>query len=449
MVKRKNNKRKKDDEESSSDDEYLPPVTRSSSLDTDSSDDGDDDDDDDNSDSDDDNDSDDGSSKTILKKKKSELKKKRRVTMKHPVGKRNILDMIENSILDAVTKHEKCSRRKSVRLLSKRPSVPLCKRKRSQLPNSLLPVPPFNPKDLTELIKLAKICEKKVFKDCQQLPRILAPLVQLQTMIGLSGLKQQVFHFVKNRLQRKSLKMPEMNHCILYGKPGTGKTTFAHILAKILAGLGEIATDKVVVAKNTQLIGRYLGASAIQTEEVIKSSFGGVLLLDEMTALSDGRSDGSGDSFSKSSLDTLNRYLSEDADKFTCIIAGYEDDMQRDIFSVNQGLKSRFPSVFRLDPYKPVELQAMALQVIKTKKQLQLGPKVKFDANRFKTKDFPFSGRDIQTLVDKIGSRHSDRVFGQEKKDELFQVDIDNGFEDFLKLRKPKQEDLSKLAMYC
>lgn len=62
------------------------------------------------------------------------------------------------------------------------------------------------------------------------------------------------------------------------------------------------------------------------------------------------------DSYSKECLDTLNRNLTEKGDKFICIIAGYETDLEKCFFSTNRGLERRFNFKYTIDKYTPDEL---------------------------------------------------------------------------------------------
>jgi len=199
----------------------------------------------------------------------------------------------------------------------------------------------------------------EAFQDSAKLPALIPHLQELQAMVGLRKIKQQVLDLVLHRVQT-GLPKAYLGHVIIHGGPGVGKTTFANILAKVLHALGDLKKSKVVHASAQNMIAEYLGQTTNKTKNLIESAFGGVLLLDEASSLSDGRSNGSGDSFSKSAIDTLNRMLTEHESKFVCIIAGYKDEIKRDFMDVNPGLARRFTSVFEMEPYRPAELQQIA-----------------------------------------------------------------------------------------
>jgi AAA+ superfamily predicted ATPase len=217
-------------------------------------------------------------------------------------------------------------------------------------------VPPFNVKSLSDLIDIAWYSKDKETGDADwfKLWKLVPELTELEEqVIGLPQLKEfvvdLVIHFVS---KTKPSKEPVILNTVLYGPPGTGKTLCSKILAKILAGLGR-TKDKIVHAKLSDFKGKYIGYSEDKTNELLDSANGGILFIDESYGLGYGEDT---DTFAKSIIDNLVQALLDPKRNLVCIMAGYYDSIQNHLFSVNDGLKSRFPHEIHLAEYSDVEL---------------------------------------------------------------------------------------------
>src|SRR4029078_8344221 len=127
--------------------------------------------------------------------------------------------------------------------------------------------------------------------------------------------------------------------------------------SKVYKEMGVLSKGHFTLVTRSDLIAKYLGQTAIKTQEVINNCEGGVMFIDEAYAL--GHSEGR-DSFSKECLDTLNQNLSEKRD-FLCIIAGYKDALEKCFFSMNDGLARRFNFRYDIESYTPEELMEIFL----------------------------------------------------------------------------------------
>ena len=203
--------------------------------------------------------------------------------------------------------------------------------------------------DLIELGGIYKPGEKKKYNiDMISLNKLIEPLTDLKRMIGMPKLKKAILDQVIYFLQDFEEKNNHMMHTIIEGPPGSGKTEVAKILAKIYAKLGFLKKDKVTAVRRSDLIGQYLGQTAIKTQKAIDSAKGGVLLIDEAYSL--GNPEGR-DSYSKECIDTINQNLSEGKSDFICIIVGYKKALKESFFSYNAGLERRFPFRYTIDEY--------------------------------------------------------------------------------------------------
>ena len=180
-------------------------------------------------------------------------------------------------------------------------------------------------------------------------------LVELEALIGVGSVKKEVSNlanFLKIRQHRidQGMNVPSQSlHFVFTGNPGTGKTTVARILAKILYGFGVLKRPDVTECARASLVGGYLGQTAIKTNEVIDKSMNGVLFIDEAYTLSQ-KNNGFDDSYGKEAIDALLKRMEDDRDKLVVIVAGYPELMNQFLAS-NPGLQSRFTRFINFEDY--------------------------------------------------------------------------------------------------
>ncbi|MFF0578669.1 AAA family ATPase [Streptosporangium saharense] len=185
-------------------------------------------------------------------------------------------------------------------------------------------------------------------------------LGELDSMIGLAPVKEQVRSIAASieaaRLRKEAgySTEPPMRHFVFVGPPGTGKTSVARTVAKIFYAFGLLDTPYVVEVQRADLVGEFLGATAIKTNEVIDRALGGVLFIDEAYGLINS-GDGQPDRFGAEAVQTLLKRAEDDRDRLIIILAGYEKEMAS-FLSSNPGLSSRFSSRVRFPSYAPGEL---------------------------------------------------------------------------------------------
>lgn len=297
---------------------------------------------------------------------------------------------------------------------------------------------PFNPTTWNDLMKLMRLCADKSnvgYIDCEDLAKLREPMEEIDALVGMVSVKQVLTFRIIRYLQRSYFQNRGLDHIVITGPAGCGKTSLGIIIAKLLAKMGRTKGGEVVVGTRKNLIGSFLGQTSKQTQAVIDEAIkkSGVLLIDEAYQLSDGRGSDSGDSFSKACIDTLNQNLSENSDKLVCMLIGYKDSLNRDFFSQNQGLRRRFTVWLHLEPYSPMELATIFLSQL-VGQGLQTALKVERVTEMFSLyKDVCFKdhGGSVTNLVEEIKRKHCLRVFGSLKNEKgvIIEDDVRKGLD--------------------
>jgi len=334
-------------------------------------------------------------------------------------------------------------------------------------------------KHISDLIDLSKKYEitpnKKYSIDLHKLNKIVPHLNELNEMIGMNDIKKSLTYQLMYFLQGFEFK--HMLHTIIEGPPGVGKTCLGKILGKIYLDLncinttekspviddeeeGQMSLKKLIsvitqndndqkkkvkfkIAKRSDLVGQYVGHTAVKTQKIINESFGGVLFIDEAYSL------GGDDAFSKECINTINQNLSENGDKFICIIAGYSDALESSFFSYNSGLHRRFPFRFKIDKYSGDELTQILINKLE-KEKYKIDQSFNNSLNKFieENKDyFPNFGGDIETYFFHVKMMHSTRVFGKPMnlRNIFIKEDFVNALEE---MKNNKKKDDTKLDFY-
>ncbi|HEX9704790.1 MAG TPA: CbbX protein [Gemmatimonadales bacterium] len=145
-------------------------------------------------------------------------------------------------------------------------------------------------------------------------------------------------------------------HMSFTGRPGTGKTTVAMRMARILHGLGYVRKGHLVVATRDDLVGQYVGHTAPKTKETIKRAMGGVLFIDEAYYLY--RPENERD-YGQEAIEMLLQVMENQREDLVVILAGYKDRMET-FFHSNPGFHSRIAHHLDFPDYALQELMAIA-----------------------------------------------------------------------------------------
>lgn len=203
---------------------------------------------------------------------------------------------------------------------------------------------------------------------------------------------------------------PPSLHMCFTGNPGTGKTTVARRMARLLHGLGYIRRDHVVSVTRDDLVGQYIGHTAPKTKEVLKRAMGGVLFIDEAYYLY--RPENERD-YGQEAIEILLQVMEDNRDDLVVILAGYRDRMEV-FFRSNPGMASRIAHHVDFPDYEAAELLEIA-RLMTEGMQYRLAPEAEramgdYILRRMAQPRFA-NARSIRNALDRARLRQANRLF--------------------------------------
>jgi len=191
---------------------------------------------------------------------------------------------------------------------------------------------------------------------------------EFKKIVGQSQLKKQIIQFYKkvelDKIRKTNNKNPDkkemydntkrLYHMIFSGPPGTGKTTMAKVVSKIMLKMKILSKDRIVFVNNAlELTAGFVGQTAPKVDAKVAEAKGGIIFIDEAYSLVAGNDGGEQNPFGKEAIDTIMKHLDPPTAVF--IFAGYERPMN-DFLKANEGLSRRIPYRFKFEPYNHKQL---------------------------------------------------------------------------------------------
>ncbi len=250
-------------------------------------------------------------------------------------------------------------------------------------------------------------------------------------LIGLAPVKERIRQIASLLLIEKlrervglAVEPPSLHMCFT-GRPGTGKTTVALRMAKILHRLEYVRRGHLVVATRDDLVGQYVGHTAPKTKEILQKAVGGVLFIDEAYYLY--RAENERD-YGQEAIEILLQFMENRRDDLVVILAGYKERMET-FFQSNPGLHSRIAHHIDFPDYSLEELIAIAeLMARQQMYSFDAGSRQalsEYLALRIRQPHFA-NARSVRNAIDRAKLRQAVRLTreaGSIAKDELARID--------------------------
>ena len=130
----------------------------------------------------------------------------------------------------------------------------------------------------------------------------------------------------------------------LAGKPGTGKTIIARLVAEAFKEAGILRSGHFIEATVQDLVGEYVGQSALKANNLLSRARGGVLFIDEVQGFE------KDNQFHREAIRTILKYAEDYRGDISVIVATYPDEMDA-FLSIDPGLPRRFSQRIDLEDY--------------------------------------------------------------------------------------------------
>lgn len=189
-------------------------------------------------------------------------------------------------------------------------------------------------------------------------------------LVGMESVKKELISFYNiarlEKLREQKLGLSKNNsrayNFVLYGNPGTGKTTVARIIGKVLYALGIRENDMFMEVDRSKLVSQYIGETAIKVQNTLKEIKGGTLFIDEAYSL---YKKGDEKDFGQEAIDTLLKDMEDHRSDYSVILAGYRMPMMEMLNHANPGFRSRFTYHINIPDYSDEELLTIATNIAK------------------------------------------------------------------------------------
>lgn len=172
-------------------------------------------------------------------------------------------------------------------------------------------------------------------------------------------IKRNVAGIINTYLTAPTYYQDKYLNFALVGGAGTGKTTVANALGKLLGTLGILVREKMTTHSRSTLVGSYVGQTAEKTRGQLVDNLEGIMFVDEAYSIAQSAGGGGGDKFDMYGIESINEFINfmdKTKGRISIITAGYEAEMKEFWFGPNEGMERRMPFVWKLNNYSAYDL---------------------------------------------------------------------------------------------
>lgn len=249
---------------------------------------------------------------------------------------------------------------------------------------------------------------------------------EVNDLVGMEEIKKHIKttgNLLRIQAARKNAGLPVVEvgiHRAFVGGPGTGKTTMARFMGRVYKATGRLSKGHLVEVDREALVAGFVGQTAEKTKAILEKAKGGVLFIDEAYSLVP---EGSGNDYGKEAISTVLKYMEDNRDDFSLIVAGYPKEMKSFLDS-NSGLSSRFKDIVDFKDYETEELDEI-MSINLKKNQYEATPKVR-EAMKAQIKELVDkkgenfgNARTLRSYFEDVVERQADRLSQLPETDEL------------------------------
>ena len=238
-----------------------------------------------------------------------------------------------------------------------------------------------------------------------------------QGMIGMHEVKQTLDSIFKRfkvdalRKERLGLESGARGvNFIICGNPGTGKSTVARIIGRMLYQTGILPKDTFIETDRSGLVGAHVGQTEENVRKILDAAAGGTLFVDEAYELFE---EDAPIDFGHIALDTLVKDMEDHRGEYCVIFAGYKGPMDNMLQKANQGLTSRFDYRLNIADYSLEDLLNILVSMA-TKQSFYIEESAREvilrEFGKQKVDDRFDNGRCARRLLDKAIERQAERL---------------------------------------